>query len=264
MSEAFRIDLSLFEGPLDLLLHLVRRHDIDLRELPVAEIAEQYVAFLDSLQALDLELASEYLVTAATLVWLKSRALLPRDDPEAEAAEDLRRELIERLLDYERFKLAAGRLDDRPRLGRDHWGAAVERPPADPDGRPWAPVSLHDLVDAFAQVLKRMPDPAREAVLRYVLPERTIEEGAAALARHLERRPRATLVELLGDSADRADLVVRFLALLELIRVGALQALAESDSDVIWIVRPPADGAPGDFARMVRGAYGPEPDQRDS
>src|SRR5690606_34851494 len=129
LRETYAVNLEIFEGPLDLLLHLVRRHELDILDIPIAFVTEKYVEYLAFARALDIEIAGEYLVMAATLAYLKSRELLPRDpeaeeepeDDEGEAA-DPREELIRRLLEYERFRAAGDELDARPVVGRDVFG----------------------------------------------------------------------------------------------------------------------------------------------
>lgn len=257
MSESFDFCLAVeeFEGPLDLLLYLIRRDDIDLMELRVAEIADQYLNFIDTMQALDLDVASEYLLMAATLAWMKSRVLLPRDDTGDEEIEDLRAELIQKLLEYERFQRASERLDERPLLGRETFRTAVEVELAGDADRTWAPVSVYALVDVLAELLATMPEIDPQSALIFEAQPRTIEEGAQAWASFFARGSRFLLREVLAEAQDRSDLVVRFLALLELIKIGELVAVQEAAGGEIHIARADATQPIPDYAAMVKGAY---------
>jgi segregation and condensation protein A len=260
VNTAFRLDLPVFAGPLDLLLHLVRRDDIDLADLPVAAVAEQYLAYLDAMPKLDLDVAGDWLVTAAWLIWLKSRALLPRADDEEGPEDDPRAELLARLADYEKVKAAAAVLDERPRLGRDSWAVSVETPTGDSAPRPWAPVGVEDLVAAVLRVLARLPDGAVDSSLQFIAPSWTVEQGAALLARGLAATGRAELIELLASAGERGRAVVVFLAMLELVRLGELALLGEGDQWVLRVARPLTDL--GSWVDMVQGSYGPDEDDR--
>jgi len=165
--------LDVFEGPLDILLHLVREQKLDINDIPIAKITEQYLAYLDVMQALNLEVAGEFLVMASTLVHIKSKSLLPRhgDEEEEEDPEAMRRELSRRLIEYERFKEAAARLGDRPVLGRDVFvrdflGEEI------PEGElVIAELSMADLITAFKDALARMPaDTAQEFFVERTTP----------------------------------------------------------------------------------------------
>ena len=151
---ALQVFLEAFEGPLDLLLYLIRRQNIDILDIPIAEITKQYVQYIELMNEMQLELAGEYLVMAAMLAEIKSRMLLPRPQTEDEEEEDPRAELVRRLQEYERFKQAAEDIDALPRLGRDIYQAAAETPerkiiPMPPE------VDLQDLIAAFQYVIHR-------------------------------------------------------------------------------------------------------------
>src|SRR5262245_45611952 len=153
---ACAIKLQVFEGPLDLLLHLIRLNEVDVTDLPVAEIAEQYTEYVALMHELDLDVAGEYLLMAATLAWIKSRMLLPpsEDGEEAEGA-DPRAELVARLLEYQRFKEVAEQLGDRTLEGRDVFAAQVEGAEERPDDERPLAVSLVALLEAFRRVLAK-------------------------------------------------------------------------------------------------------------
>ena len=153
---ACAVKLQAFEGPLDLLLHLIRLDEVDIADIPIARIAEQYLEYLDLMRELHLDVAAEYLVMAATLAWIKSRMLLPPDGvSEEEDGPDPRAELVARLLEYQRFKEAAAELGRRPLLGRDVFEAIPPEPEPVPVGEEEIDVTLVQLLDALRRVLQR-------------------------------------------------------------------------------------------------------------
>ncbi|HZW35799.1 MAG TPA: segregation/condensation protein A, partial [Candidatus Deferrimicrobiaceae bacterium] len=154
------VHLDVFEGPLDLLLHLLREDKLDIHDIPIARITEQYLAYLDAMKALNLDIAGEFLVMAATLLYIKSRSLLPRTDEEMEPEEDpeiLRAELSRRLIEYQKFKEAAARLSERPILGRDVFARDFLGEEIPEEEAVITELSLADLITAFKDVLERMP-----------------------------------------------------------------------------------------------------------
>src|SRR5512135_3362122 len=155
---SYEIKLDIFEGPLDLLLYLIRKNEIDIYNIPIALITEQYLEYLDLMRSLNLDLAGEYLVLAATLIHIKSRMLLPpvEGDDEAEEGEDPRAELVQQLLEYQTFKEAALNLEGRPLLERDVFtrGAPLEEPAeAEEDEEAMIEVGIYELVQAFRRII---------------------------------------------------------------------------------------------------------------
>jgi len=227
--EIYRVQLEMFEGPLDLLLHLIRKHELDILDIPVSFITQKYLEYLDLMRAIQIDPASEYLLMAATLAHIKSRMLLPNepgdsDDGSAEE-EDPRTELVRRLLEYQKYKHAAEQLGQRDTLGRDVFGRgsaeAIETGPA-----PLAPVNVFRLFDAFEKVLERADQVADHEVLMERL---SISERIVELTELLHQRRRLRFDELF-ESADgeaqqptRMELVVTFLALLEMCRSHVAQ-----------------------------------------
>ncbi len=212
--EALEVILEAFEGPLDLLLYLINRQNLDILEINVADITHQYMAYIEMMQALRWDLAAEYLLMAAMLAEIKSRMLLPRQE-EAEADEgDLRAELIRRLQEYERFKIAAEDLDRLPRVGRDTFNVAIKAPERGRQ-RPQPAVSIQELVLALAAVIRRAEMAESHHVSFEVLSTR--ERMSQVLSRLRERRFLA-FNDLFDVSEGRNGVVVTFLALLELIK----------------------------------------------
>jgi len=221
----YRIHLPVFEGPLDLLLHLIEREEIDIYDIPVAHITEQYLDYLDAIAELDLKVTSEFLVMAAELLSLKARMLLPpppsavEDSGEDEDGGDPRDELVRRLLEYRRYRETAARLQDmesEARLTLPRLGPAV---PADEDVGDWVPVrgvDVGDLVGALRSVLAEL-SPAQVAEIsrdRF-----TVFRKMAAIMSRLRERPRLRFSDLCREMPT-VEVVVTLLALLELLRLG--------------------------------------------
>src|SRR5215813_396199 len=166
----YRVKLDVFEGPLDLLLHLVKKEEVDLSNIPITKITDQYMGYLELFQQLDLDIAGEYLVMAATLLHLKSRLLLPVEDvPEEDEGEDPRAELVRQLLEYQRFKEAADMLHRRDLLERDVFARDPARDEHETEQDVVYDVVLGDLLDALQDVLKRAaPEVVHEVILEHV------------------------------------------------------------------------------------------------
>jgi segregation and condensation protein A len=221
----YAVKLPIFEGPLDLLLHLIRLNEVEITDIPVARIAEQYLEYLEVMRELNLDVAGEYLVMAATLAWIKSRMLLPPDPSElAEDAVDPRADLAARLLEYQRFKEAAAQLGERPLLGRDVFESRGAEPEPLPESQREIRVGLFELVEAFRQALRREgPSGAAHEVEAETV---TVRDCMIAVMRHFEDRETCEFGELLVDAegrlASRRVLVATFLAMLELTRLEAV------------------------------------------
>lgn len=224
----YRVRLDIFEGPLDLLLHLIKKNEVQITDIPIARITEQYLEYLDLLRELRLDVAGEFLVMAATLMLIKSRMLLPaveddeEEDDEEEDGADPRHELVQQLLEYQRYREAAFALAERPWLHRD----VFPRPrlPEPEPGPVRLRVELWDFVEALRALLaRRQPEPVH-TVDRESVSVRACAERLLAKLR-LQRRLR--FEELFEVEASRLEIVATFLALLELIRLGALAAVQE-------------------------------------
>lgn len=220
----YEIKLDIFEGPLDLLLYLIRKNEIDIYDIPIARITRQYLEYIDVLRSLNLDLAGEYLVLAATLLHIKSRLLLPvEEDPETGDEEDPRAELVRQLLEYQAFKEAALQLDSRPVLERDVFtrsGSAVA-PDQLEEPEIFAEMDVFDLVKAFQQILGRMDraEPMEIDVERMSLTDR-INEIMDRLTEHKN----LTFADLIGERVDRRWILYTFLALLELMKLRMIRA----------------------------------------
>jgi segregation and condensation protein A len=225
--DALEVFLEAFEGPLDLLLYLIRRQNLDIRDIPIAEITRQYMEYVEMMQEMRLELAAEYLVMAAMLAEIKSRVLLPRPVTEGDEdePEDPRAELIRRLQEYEQFKRAAEDLDAQPRLGRDVFVAAaqagecrVQTPPPD--------VGVKDLLAALSGVLQRAELCQTHSVEREAI---SVRQRMSETLRKLPDDKYKPFIELFTLEEGRSGVVVTFLALLELMRESLVE-LVQSEA----------------------------------
>jgi segregation and condensation protein A len=223
--DALEVILEAFEGPLDLLLYLIRRQNLDILDIDVAEITKQYMGYIELMASIQLELAAEYLVMAAMLAEIKSRMLLPRQQSEEEDEEDPRAELIKRLQEYERFKQAAEDIDELPRMGRDIHRATAEAPDRDQQ-RPLPEVDMRELVAALADVLKRSEMFESHQVEMEKLSTR---ERMSQVMDNLRDNQFVPFVALFTLEEGRLGVVVTFLAIMELIKESLVE-IVQSES----------------------------------
>jgi segregation and condensation protein A len=223
--DALEVILEAFEGPLDLLLYLIRRQNLDILDIDVAEITRQYLGYIELMASIQLELAAEYLVMAAMLAEIKSRMLLPRQQSEEDDEEDPRAELIKRLQEYERFKQAAEDIDELPRMGRDIHRASVEAPDRDQQ-RPHPDVDIKELVTALADVLKRSEMFESHQVEMEKLSTR---ERMSQVMENLRDNQFVPFVALFTLEEGRLGVVVTFLAVMELIKESLVE-IVQSES----------------------------------
>jgi segregation and condensation protein A len=246
MEQAYEIKLPLFEGPLDLLLHLIRENKVDIYDIPIALITRQYLQYIELMKELNLEVAGEFLVMAATLIHIKSRMLLPIEETaDTEEPEDPRYELVQRLLAYQAFKEAALGLRER----EEDWQHAHWRKPAPEEdlGEEEPELSLFDLhlfdlIQAFRRVLDRAP----EEVLSITRETLTVKDKMSLVMDALESHEAVRFEDLFEGDVVRSHFVVTFVALLELIRLGLAGVYQEKEFGGIWVMRrvEPA-GEPG-------------------
>jgi segregation and condensation protein A len=216
--EALEVFLEAFEGPLDLLLYLIRKQNLDILDIPMAEITRQYMAYIDLMKEMRLELAAEYLLMAAMLAEIKSRMLLPRP-AEAEAEEaDPRAELVRRLQEYERFRAASEDIDRLPRVGRELHLVVVESA-REPQKRVQPNVSLFELLDAFKQVLERAELYRHHRVRMEPL---SVRERMTAILSRISGEHFLSFESLFEPKEGRMGVVVTFLAILELLKESLL------------------------------------------
>jgi segregation and condensation protein A len=222
--DAYAVKLPIFEGPLDLLLHLIRANEVEITDIPIATIAAQYLQTLELMRELDLDVAGEYLVMAATLAWIKSRMLLPPDPSELqEEGGDPRAELVARLLEYQRFKEVAQDFDGRQLLGRDVFAAQGAEPEPIAEAEREIEVGVFQLVEAFRKALGRAGPRGlpHEVEIETI----TVRERILGVMQFLAQRESCDFEDLLfeaGGSVTPPFLVATFLAILELTRLEAI------------------------------------------
>ena len=244
MGDLYRVNLSVFEGPLDLLLHLIKKNEVEIVDIPIATITEQYLGYLEMLRELSLDVAGEFLVMAATLTLIKSRMLLPPSEGEEDEEEaDPRAALVQQLLEYQRYREAALELAERPLLHRDVF---VREPVMDaPDDTgsgelPRLQVTVWELLEAFRGVLKRArPESVHEVVTDAISLRDRVRSllHALSVARSLE------FESLFDADASRFEIIITFLAMLELMKMGAVRAVQEDRYGRIVIEMAVADAS---------------------
>lgn len=212
--DAMEVLLEAFEGPLDLLLYLIKKQNLDILDIPIAEVTRQYMTYVDLMKELSLELAAEYLVMAAILAEIKSRMLLPRPENMEGVEEDPRAELIRRLQEYERFKKAAEDLDQLPRLGRDTFAATAETEELILE-KPKPTVDLKELMLALADVLHRAELNAKHQIQMEPL---SVRERMSRILTVLQDKEFVDFASLFTVTEGRLGVVVSFLAMLELLK----------------------------------------------
>ena len=217
--QALEVFLEAFEGPLDLLLYLIRRENVDIVDIPVADITRQYVEYIELMQDMQLELAGEYLVMSAMLAEIKSRMLLPRQVDIEENEEDPRAELVRRLQEYERYKQAAEDIDALPRLGRDVYQASAEPPERKVISLP-PQVDLQDLISAFQAVMKRASMYTHHHVQMESL---SVRERMSSVLNKVNSTHFTSFGDLFTVEEGRMGVVVSLLAILELVKESLLE-----------------------------------------
>lgn len=225
--DGYAVKLPVFEGPLDLLLHLIRQNEVDITDIPIARIAEQYLDTIGLMEELNLDVAAEYLVMAATLALIKSRMLLPDESQDEEESIDPRAELVQRLLEYQRFKEAAEALSRRRLLGRDVWSVIGPGPEKTPESEREIEVGLFELVAAFKTVL----DNTKSVELRHEIEQEhvTVRDRMMVVMDLLDANESIEFMRIFEAAEGsegppgRAVLVATFLAILELARLAALR-----------------------------------------
>src|SRR5262245_51617564 len=221
--ERYPVKVANFEGPLDLLLHLIKKHEVNVYDIPIVLITQQYLDYIDMMQELNLDVAGEFLVMAATLIHIKSRMLLPRADPAQEdAEEDPRDALVRRLLEHQRFKAAAELLHERETLRSAQW-TRPDGPIAEIAGEapePEIEVDLFSLISAFRAVVER----AKQRPKIYLPGEQiSIEDRIEQLMSKLSETEACGFEDLFEDVQSRAGMIVTFLAMLEMIRLKLIR-----------------------------------------
>lgn len=248
MEQSYNVKLPLivegeapFEGPLDLLLHLIRENKVDIYDIPIADITKQYLDYIELMKELNLEVAGEFLVMAATLIHIKSRMLLPVEETlDTAEPEDPRLELVERLIQYQAFKEAALGLkeleDDRQKVFKRIVVEADEESGESPELALFD-LNLFDLINAFKKILDRAPGE----IISITKEALTVKDKMSAIIEAVEGKEAVRFEELFAEDTPRTHLIVTFIALLEIIKLGLVRVYQETDFGAIWIIRQQAD-----------------------
>ena len=238
----YKVKLEVFEGPLDLLLYLIKRDEVDIYDISIERIAKQYLEYMEAFHVLNIGIAGEFIVMAANLLYIKSRTLLPKDQQMAEEdadEDDPRWELIRQLIEYKKFKEAASHLRTREAMQEQ----LFPRFPAMPEVAPFGnllieEVGIFDLINAFQRILKRLESSKHHEDLREIFEENfTVSDKIDFLLRVINEGVPVRFEECFADAAGRAEIVVTFLAMLELIRLNQLRVRQENHFEEIWIER---------------------------
>ncbi len=233
----FRVQLDMFSGPLDLLWYLVRKHELDILDIPIALVTDQYLELISVLEQIDVNAVGDFLELATRLMEAKSRLMLPRHEEEEEQqVEDPRHDIVERLLEYKKYKDAASMLEERGRQWQQRFSRRVNDLPkggVDPTEQPIQEVELWDLVSAFARVVRDNAAAHPSAIL---YDETSIEVYMDRIRDRLAHQPRLAFTSLFQTDMIRSQMVGIFLAILELIRHGQVKVCQEELFGEIWIV----------------------------
>jgi len=233
---AYRVKLHIFEGPLDLLLFLIKKNEVDIYDIPIATITEQYLEYLDLITELDLEAAGDFILLAATLIRIKAKMLLPKLDTEEEEEEDPRMELVQRLLEYKRFKELTPFLSEQEAYQSSYYARknfSFELNDEEPEvGDSLTDVSLFQLMEMFKKVLEKAPKPTFH---RIEILNVTLEEQIDYILLYLQERKRALFADLMSELGDRIRIIVTFIAILELVKRNQLFIKQTAPFGDIWI-----------------------------
>ncbi len=229
--EALEVFLEAFEGPLDLLLYLIRRQNLDVLDIPIAEITRQYVEYVEMMKSMNLELAADYLVMAAMLAEIKSRMLLPRSMETEDQEGDPRAELVRRLQEYERFKQAAEDIDELPRLNRNVFQASVKTPDLKLV-KPEPEVDMRELLTAFKEVLVRASLNSSHQITMEPL---SVRERMSDVLGQIKADKFTEFTSLFLPEEGRLGIVVTFLAILELIKESLIELIQTEPYEPIHV-----------------------------
>lgn len=240
MIDFYNIKIPVFEGPFDLLLHLIKENKIDIYDIPIALITSQYLQYLEIMKELNLEIAGEFLVMAATLIHIKSRVLLPQDEEVTEEdKQDPRTELVQQLLEYQKYKDAALELKKR----EDEWIKVFRKGSSlnseEDSGELYLfDLSLFDLIEAFKKILDKAP-PEIATITKEIL---SVKDRMSFIVDMIEDKEAIRFEDVFVDGITKLKIIVTFIALLELIRIGIVRAYQEKAFGNIWIVNPSKQG----------------------
>jgi len=230
----YKIKLQVFEGPLDLLLYLIKKNELNIYDIPIFEITKQYLEYLEIMELLDLNIAGEFIVMAATLMHIKSKMLLPPDEnQEEEEQQDPRAELVRRLLEYKKYKEVAESLHEMEIKQKDVFASKL-KPDMEESKEVYFEASVFDLITAFSKVLKQVP---RDKFYEILKDEFTVEEKMHEIFHALKNTPQIYLTALFSKSKNKLEAITIFLAILELIRLREIKIMQKHEFGEIEIFK---------------------------
>ena len=234
IEKLYRVQLeNVFEGPMDLLVHLIKKNELDIYDIPIALITEQYLQYVEWMKAMNVDFAGDFIVMASTLTQIKSRMLLPVHDGDDEEEEDPRLELTRPLLEYLQMKSVADQLVERNLLGDKTF---IRNPSRDeflrsPDDE-FIKIGLFELIDAFQKILDRIPDEHR---VEMTTDEISVKDKISQIADILETKGSITFLELFSDNPDRREVIITFLAILEMVKLTLIRIVQNLNTGIIRI-----------------------------
>ena len=231
----YNVKLKIFEGPLDLLLHLIKKNELDIYDIPIATITEQYLEYLDLMRTLNLDIAGEFIVMAATLMHIKSRMLLPQSEEmeETEDEEDPRAELVRRLIEYQRYKDAAKKLMDSEVLDRDVYTGGRSGEITDDRQEDLCELNIFELIEAFERVLK---EKAPQGLFHIAAERMSVNDKIIEIIDRMIGVTSITFRSLFSETSERQELILTFLALLELIKLRIVRVIQIEPFEPIRII----------------------------
>jgi segregation and condensation protein A len=246
-STAYKVELPTFHGPLDLLLHLIKKHEVDIYDIPIVLITEQYTGYLEAMEELDLDVAADYIYMAALLIHIKSQMLLPRDESALDGIEDPRKELVDRLLEYQRFKGVAESFAELDVVRMGVWSRpATPLPGVDASEIDMSEVGLFDLIDAFRMALRRYKDAHPQSIELQRTVHKVSDKMEELYAKLREKSP--IRLQWFLEGRDRNELIAAFLGMLELVRLGGISLQQSATFGEILVALSASDIDQSNFA----------------
>ena len=229
--DIYRVQLeNIFEGPMDLLVHLIKKNELDIYDIPIAKVTEQYLQYLEWMKILNIDYAGDFIVMASTLAHIKSRMLLPASEDETDE-DDPRHELVRPLLEYLQMKSAAEQLAERHILGEKTFVRSLDQKEfLDIEQQPYVKVGLFELIDAFQKILEKIPDDQR---MEFTADKISVKERITQITDILEATGSTTFEALFSESPDKSEVIVTFLAILEMVKLALIRIVQHAQTGVM-------------------------------
>ena len=229
--DIYRVQLeNIFEGPMDLLVHLIKKNELDIYDIPIAKVTEQYLQYLEWMKILNIDTAGDFIVMASTLAHIKSRMLLPASEDEMDE-DDPRQELIRPLLEYLQMKSAAEQLAERHILGEKTFVRSLDQKEfLEIDQQPYIKVGLFELIDAFQKILEKIPGDQR---IEFTADKISVKERITQITDILEAKGSATFEALFSESPEKSEVIVTFLAILEMVKLALIRIVQHAQTGVM-------------------------------